>query len=112
MSIETVAIQAQNAIANQAQHAASTQAHRLGGVLNSGVVTDSEAEQAVSQFSSLLINMMIDSMRKTIAHEDSAATDGLRNEFFTDLLFQQYSELLADTDALGLNSLISESLSR
>ena len=73
---------------------------------------DSAADAAVTQFSALLVNMMIKSMRKTIASDAQEPDNGLQQEFFNDLLFQQYSEILAASDALGVNSIISDSLSR
>lgn len=69
-------------------------------------------DDAAKQFSALLVNMMIDSMRSTLSNEDIAAKSGLQYDFFSDLLFQQYSEVIANSDALGLNQLITDSLSR
>lgn len=116
MSIETQTLQLQHAIDDhfhrQATTVSSQSSQRLAGA-GAGAVTGADAEQqAVTQFSALLVNMMIKSMRQTLPGNDPAAASGLSYDFFGDLLFQQYSEVIANADALGLNSLISDALSR
>jgi len=74
-------------------------------------VSQEDTEPVVTQFSALLINMMLDSMRRTVEQSQNDS-EGLRKDFFNDLLFQQYAERMADTDALGINDLIRDSLSR
>lgn len=97
----------------QARQAISDHFHQAQAITGDAASRDTAAiDDVATQFSALLINMMINSMRETLTNEDAAARSGLQYEFFSDLLFQQYSEVIANSDTLGLNQLISESLSR
>lgn len=71
-----------------------------------------DLQQASRGFSALLIQTMLDSMRKTINAEDNPLYGGLARDIFDDMLYQEYAQQLAQSDALGLAALIETSLQR
>ncbi|MEJ5284532.1 MAG: rod-binding protein [Brevinematia bacterium] len=67
---------------------------------------DSKQILAVSrEFESLFINQLFKSMRKTIQKSDWL-NGGLKQEFFEDMLYEEYSKKIAHSGGIGLGDMV------
>lgn len=67
---------------------------------------DSKQILAVSrEFESLFINQLFKSMRKTIQKSDWL-NGGLKQEFFEDMLYEEYSKKIAHAGGIGLGDMV------
>ena len=70
---------------------------------------DDGLEAASRQFESLLLNMMIREMRATIPESGLFGTS-MAEDIFTDMLDEQYGDLLARGGGIGLSRMIVEQM--
>ncbi|MCX7820329.1 MAG: rod-binding protein [Brevinematales bacterium] len=57
------------------------------------------------EFESLFINQLFKSMRKTIQKSDWL-NGGLKQEFFEDMLYEEYSKKIAHSGGIGLGDMV------
>lgn len=71
---------------------------------------DAKLKEACSDFESIFIKQMLDSMRKTV--QKTGLTDGgYAEELYQDMLYDQYAEKMAQTAHLGVAELMYRQLS-
>jgi len=67
--------------------------------------------EVAKEFEALFIEMMFDSMRETVDREHSLFDGGYAEEVFEDMLYEQYSLIMADSGGTGLADMIYDQLS-
>ncbi len=70
-----------------------------------------ELRRVAQEFESLFIKQMLDTMRSTVDRSSSLLHGGQAEEIFEDMLFEEYSVLMARTQSFGLADMIYEQLS-
>ncbi len=71
----------------------------------------SKIREASQEFESLFINMMFKSMRNTVP-KGEWLNGGLKQEIFEDMLYEQYSMLMAKRGGIGLGDMVYRQLTR
>ncbi|RKY00133.1 MAG: hypothetical protein DRP54_06030 [Spirochaetes bacterium] len=61
------------------------------------------------QMEAIFINIMLKSMRKTI-NETGFMGDSLAKDIFSDMLYEEYSKIIANSDQIGIGKLIYKQL--
>lgn len=62
------------------------------------------------QMEAIFINIMLKSMRKTI-NETGFMGESLAKNIFSDMLYEEYSKIIANSDQIGIGKLIYKQLS-
>jgi flagellar protein FlgJ len=74
--------------------------------------TDQKAlEEACLDFEALFIKQMLDSMRKTVP-ESGMMDGGMAEDVFEDMLYDEYSKLMARTSDLGIAEMMQQQLTK
>jgi flagellar protein FlgJ len=64
------------------------------------------------EFEAIFLKQMLDSMRNTIQREENGLTQlGTGGEFFEDMLYDEYSKVMAKTGGIGIADMIYDQLS-
>lgn len=63
------------------------------------------------EFEALFVEQMLSSMRKTIHKENDILDGGMAQGIFEDMLYQEYSRIIAKTGSLGLSEMVYRDLS-
>lgn len=63
------------------------------------------------EFEALFIDQMLNSMRQTIHKENDILDGGMAQGIFEDMLYQEYSRIMAKTGSLGLAEMVYRDLS-
>ncbi len=71
---------------------------------------DAKLKEACSDFESIFIKQMLDSMRKTV-QKTGLNDGGYAEELYQDMLYDQYAEKMAQTAHLGVAELMYRQLS-
>lgn len=58
------------------------------------------------EFESLFVKQMLDSMRATLNKENNLLDGGMAENIFEDMLYDEYSRMIASTGSLGVAELI------
>jgi flagellar protein FlgJ len=74
-----------------------------------GVDRSSELYKVSQQFEAILIKQMLDVMRKTV-DKAGLLDGGLAEEFYEDMLYEEYAKIMAESRALGLADMIYQQL--
>lgn len=93
------------AVGNGAGNLAQLQLQNLRYELPQG----SEAEQlkqVAQDFEAIFIKQMLDSMRSTLNPENRLVDTGMAGEFYDDMLYDEYAQLMAKTGGFGLAEMI------
>ncbi len=67
--------------------------------------------EVAREFEALFIEMMFDSMRETVDREHSLFDGGYAEDVFEDMLYEQYSLIMADSGGTGLADMIYDQFS-
>ena len=67
-------------------------------------------EEVAQQFESLFVKQMLDSMRSTLSKENRLVDTGMAGEYFQDMLYEEYSKIMAKRGTFGVAELIVEQL--
>ena len=65
-------------------------------------------KQVATEFESLFVKQMLDSMRDTLSKEDDLLSGGFAEEVFEDMLYEEYARMMAATGSLGIADLITQ----
>ncbi len=68
-------------------------------------------EEACRDFEALFIKQMLDSMRKTVP-ESGMMDGGMAEDVFEDMLYDEYSKLMARTADLGIAEMMQQQLTK
>lgn len=69
--------------------------------------TDAEQlRQVARDFEAIFIKQMLDSMRSTLNPENRMIDTGMAGEFYEDMLYDEYAQLMAKTGGFGLAEMI------
>ncbi|MCB1165647.1 MAG: rod-binding protein [Leptospiraceae bacterium] len=60
--------------------------------------------ETAQRFQAMFLDMMLDSMRKTVHKEDNPLYGGNRQDIFEDMLYDQYSEQLSKAPGMNLSA--------
>jgi peptidoglycan hydrolase FlgJ len=71
----------------------------------SRISNTNDVKEAASEFESLLIKQMLDSMRKTVKKTNLLGGKG-SNDYFEDLLYHQYAKTISKNTQLGISEMI------
>jgi peptidoglycan hydrolase FlgJ len=66
-----------------------------------------QLKQVATEFESLFVKQMLDSMRDTLNKENDLLSGGFAEEVFEDMLYDEYSRMIAATGSLGIADLIT-----
>ncbi len=72
---------------------------------------DDRLKQACSDFQSIFVKQMLDSMRKTV-NKTGLLDGGRAEEIFEDMLYDEYAQKISKTADLGLDDMLYQQLSR
>ena len=75
------------------------------------VDTRDAASEVSRDFSALLLEQMLNVMRKTVPKEDNPLYGGLSQDIFEGFLYQEYAKILATSGNLGIDALVYQELS-
>lgn len=64
-------------------------------------------QQVATEFESLFVKQMLDSMRDTLNEEDDLLSGGFAEDVFEDMLYDEYARKIAATGSLGIADLIT-----
>jgi peptidoglycan hydrolase FlgJ len=67
--------------------------------------------QACQDFEALFIKQMLDVMRKTIHKEDDMLGNGMGQDMYEDMLYDEYAKKMASTAQFGLADMIYSQVS-
>ena len=65
-----------------------------------------QLKAVAKEFESLFVKQMLDSMRATLNKEDNLLDGGMAENIFEDMLYEEYSRMIAATGSLGVAELI------
>ena len=90
-----------------------------GGAAQSGAGTatdgaagdDPRLREVTQEFEAIFIKQMLDSMRATRDSESDLLHGGMAEEFFEDMLYDEYAKLMAKTGDFGLGEVLYRELS-
>jgi peptidoglycan hydrolase FlgJ len=71
----------------------------------------SELYKACTDFESIFIKQMLDAMRKTINKDNSLLDNGLGQDMYEDMLYEQYAQKMSSTGQFGLAEMIYSQVS-
>ena len=86
-------------------------APRVSGAQNDRITQEKRLREVSEEFESLLINQMVDAMRKTLS-KDRLYGGGLSEDIFQGMLDDEYSKIMAQNENFGLAEKVYEQLSR
>jgi flagellar protein FlgJ len=69
---------------------------------------EQKLQQVATEFESLFVKQMLDSMRDTLSKEDDLLSGGFAEEVFEDMLYEEYARMMAATGSLGIADLITQ----
>lgn len=72
---------------------------------------NSELYKASLDFEALFIKQMLDVMRKTIHKEDDLLANGVGQDMYEDMLYDEYAKKMASTGQFGLAEMIYRQVS-
>ncbi|MFP4376163.1 MAG: rod-binding protein [Spirochaetales bacterium] len=72
---------------------------------------DEQLKAVATEFEALFVKQMLDTMRATLNKQDDLLGGGFAEEVFEDMLYDEYSRMIAATGSLGVAELITESYS-
>jgi len=72
---------------------------------------NSELFKACQDFESLLIKQMLDAMRKTINKEDGLLDNGMGQDVYEDMLYDEYAKKMSSTGQFGIADIIYRQVS-
>ena len=67
--------------------------------------------EVTRDFEAIFVKTMLDSMRKTLNRESRMFDGGMAEEFFEDMLYEQYAKRMTETARLGIADLLYQQLS-
>lgn len=94
-------LQAGNAGPNLAQ----LQLQNLRYDLPEGSQTD-QLRQVAQDFEAIFMKQLLDSMRSTLNPENRLIDTGMAGEFYEDMLYDEYAQVMAKTGGIGLADMI------
>ncbi|MGA2973920.1 MAG: rod-binding protein [Spirochaetia bacterium] len=86
-----------NAINNSYSYPASSSPLKKQAIDKNG-----ELYKACEDFEALFIKQMLDAMRKTINKEDDMLGNGMGQDMYEDMLYDEYAKKMASTAQFGL----------
>ncbi|MFP4331515.1 MAG: rod-binding protein [Alkalispirochaetaceae bacterium] len=67
---------------------------------------DAELREVAEQFESLFLKQMLDTMRSTLNEENRLIDTGMAGDIFEDMLYEEYSKIMAKRGSFGIAELI------
>lgn len=71
-----------------------------------GVTDRDQLREVAQEFEAILIKQLLDAMRATRNEENQLVSGGLTEDIFEDMLYTEYSRLMAGTAGLGIADMI------
>ena len=65
-----------------------------------------ELKAVATEFESLFVKQMLDSMRATLSPDDDLFYGGMAQDIFQDMLYEEYARMMAKTGSLGVADII------
>ncbi|POR05640.1 hypothetical protein AU468_00235 [Alkalispirochaeta sphaeroplastigenens] len=65
-----------------------------------------QLRQVAQDFEALFMKKMLDSMRATLNPENRLVDTGMAGEFYEDMLYDEYAQVMAKTGGIGLADMI------
>ena len=65
-----------------------------------------QLRQVAQDFEAIFIKQMLDSMRNTLNPENRLVDTGMAGEFYEDMLYDEYAQMMAKTGGFGLAEMI------
>ncbi|TVR68596.1 MAG: muramidase [Spirochaetaceae bacterium] len=90
---------------NNSANLAQLQLQNLRYELPSGTEQE-QLKQVAQDFEAIFIKQMLDSMRSTLNPENRLIDTGMAGEFYEDMLYDEYAQLMAKTGGFGLAEMI------
>jgi flagellar protein FlgJ len=72
---------------------------------------EEQLKAVATEFEALFVKQMLDSMRDTLNDENDLISGGFAEEVFEDMLYDEYSRMIASTGSLGVAELITSQYS-
>jgi flagellar protein FlgJ len=72
---------------------------------------DTKLKEVSQEFESLFLEQMLDAMRATLNSEDDMFHGGMAEDFFEDMLYQEYARIMSKTGSIGIAELVYDQLS-
>lgn len=92
-------------IGNASGNLAQLQLQNLRYDLPKGTEQD-QLRQVAEDFEAIFMKQMLDSMRSTLNPENRLVDTGMAGEFYEDMLYDEYAQLMAKTGGIGLAEMI------
>lgn len=70
------------------------------------VAEGSDLREVAEQFESLFLKQMLDTMRNTLNEENRLVDTGMAGDIFEDMLYEEYSKIMAKRGSFGIAELI------
>lgn len=83
--------------------------NRVEGNSRLTVEEDQKLREACKDFEAILVKQMLDSMRKTV-QESPLIKKNQGEKIFEDMLYQEYAEMMAGTESLGVSDMMYQQL--
>lgn len=65
-----------------------------------------QLRQVAQDFEAIFMKQMLDSMRGTLNSENRLVDTGMAGEFYEDMLYDEYAQIMAKTGGIGLADMI------
>ncbi len=65
-----------------------------------------QLRQVAQDFETIFVKQMLDSMRSTLNPENRLVDTGMAGEFYEDMLYDEYAQMMSKTGGFGLADLI------
>ncbi len=72
---------------------------------------EARLREVTRDFEAIFVKTMLDSMRNTLNRESRMFDGGMAEEFFEDMLYEQYAKRMTETARLGIADLLYQQLS-
>lgn len=89
-------------------HAMNNRVDQASRSAGSGAVD--KLREVSLEFEALFVEQMLDSMRQTVHRENDILDGGMAEDIFEDMLYQEYSRIMAKTGSLGLADIVYDEL--
>ncbi|MFP4301672.1 MAG: rod-binding protein [Alkalispirochaetaceae bacterium] len=90
----------------QIQRAAGTAENAATLGRRTAGVGQARLREVAEEFESLFLKEMLDSMRNTLNEENRLVDTGMAGEYFEDMLYEEYSKIMAKRGTFGIAELI------
>jgi flagellar protein FlgJ len=94
----------------QIQRATGTTERAAALGRRTGGAEEAKLREVAQDFEALFLKEMLDSMRSTLNEENRLVDTGMAGEYFEDMLYEEYSKIMAKRGTFGIAELIVDQL--